>query len=71
MKRTQSMRDKILWELANNGNKLTRNVLRRRVRIKYADLDPVLKELERAGKIRRTERGVGKRGHPKQMITLI
>ncbi len=41
------------------------------MRIKYADLDPILDELERAGEIRRTERGVGKKGHPRQIIALI
>ena len=52
MERTWSIQDKILWELANNGNKLTRSVLRRRVGIKYTDLDPVLEELERDGRIK-------------------
>jgi DNA-binding PadR family transcriptional regulator len=68
---SQSLEDKILWELANNGSKLARNVLSRSVGIKYADLDPILDELERNGKIRRTELGVDKKGRPKQMITLI
>jgi hypothetical protein len=71
MERSQSTRDMIQWELANNGSKLTRSVLRRRVEIKYADLDPVLEELERDGKIWRTEQGVDKKGLPKQIITLI
>jgi hypothetical protein len=71
MERIQSTRDKALWKLANNGSKLTRSVLRRRVGIKYADLDPVLEELERDGKIRRTELGVDKKGSSKQMMTLI
>jgi len=31
------------------------------IRIKYADLDPILEELELDGRIRRTERGVDKR----------
>jgi DNA-binding PadR family transcriptional regulator len=41
------------------------------VGIKYADLDPILKELERDGMVRRTEQGVDKKGLPKQVITLI
>jgi DNA-binding Lrp family transcriptional regulator len=61
MERTRSTRDKIQWELANNGNKLTRSVLRRRVGIRYADLDPILEELERDGKIRRVELGSDKK----------
>ncbi|MDD1753031.1 MAG: hypothetical protein LUQ38_08080 [Methanotrichaceae archaeon] len=71
MECSQSTHDKILWELANNGSKLTRSVLRRRVGIKYAVLDPILEELVRDGKIRRTELGVDKKGLPKEMITLI
>ena len=71
MECTQSIRDKILWELANNESKLTRKVLRRRIGIKYVDLDPVLEELERDGRIRRIELGFDKKGLPKQVITLI
>jgi len=71
MEYTQSTRYKILWELANNGSKLTRSVLRRRVGIKYADLDPILEELERDERIRRTELGADKKAFPEQMITLI
>ncbi|MCJ7444064.1 MAG: hypothetical protein MUO26_05975 [Methanotrichaceae archaeon] len=71
MEHTQSTRDKILWELANNRSKLTRSVLRRRVGIRYADLDPILEELERDGRIRRTEQGVDKNGISRQIITLI
>jgi hypothetical protein len=41
------------------------------VGIKYSDLDTILEELKRDGKIRRTEQGVDKKGFPKQMITLI
>jgi DNA-binding PadR family transcriptional regulator len=58
-------------ELANNGSKLIRRVLRRRVGIKYADLDPILENLERDGKIRRAEQGVDKKGLPRQMVSLI
>jgi DNA-binding PadR family transcriptional regulator len=58
-------------ELANNGSKLIRRVLRRRVGIKYADLDPILENLERDGKIRRAEQGVDKKRLPRQMVSLI
>jgi DNA-binding HxlR family transcriptional regulator len=57
MGRSQDLQDKILWELANNESRLTRMILRRRLRIKYADLDPVLEELEQDGRIRRMEQG--------------
>jgi hypothetical protein len=52
-------------------SKLIRSVLRRRVGIKYAYLDPILEELERNGEIRRTEVGFDKKGLPKQVVTLI
>ena len=71
MERSQNIRDKILWELVNNGSKHTRSALRQRVGIKYAYLDPILEELERDRKIRRTEKGVGKKALLKQMIILI
>ena len=71
MGRSQSLQDKILWELANKGSKLTRSALRRRIGIKYAYLDPILEELERNGEIRRTEVGFDKKGLPKQVVTLI
>jgi hypothetical protein len=71
MGRSQSLEDKILWELANNGNKLTRGALRRRVGIRYFGLDPILEVLERDGKIRMIEQGFDKKGLPKQMVTLI
>ncbi len=71
MGRSQSLHDKILWELANNGSKLNRSVLRRRVGIRYADLDPILEELERNGEIRRTVVGFDKKGRPKHVVTLI
>jgi len=49
---SQSPRDRILWILANNGGKMKRSDLRRRVAMKYADLDPIIEELAREGKIR-------------------
>jgi len=70
MGRSQSLQDKIQWELAANVSKLTRSVLRRRVGIRYAYLDPILEELERNGEIRRTEVGFDKNGLPKQIIIL-
>jgi hypothetical protein len=60
MESAQSILNKIQWELASHNGKLTTWVLRRRMGIKYTDLDPVLEELERNGKIRRTEVGVNK-----------
>jgi hypothetical protein len=52
---SQSQRDRILWVLANRGKKLERSRLRRCVGMRLADLDPILEELEKEGKIRIAE----------------
>ncbi len=45
-------RDKVLWELASHGGKLKKSELRRRTRLKLSELEPILEELARDGKIR-------------------
>jgi DNA-binding HxlR family transcriptional regulator len=45
--------------------------LRRSIGIKYAALDPILEELDRDGRIRRTEEGMDEKGLSRQIITLI
>jgi hypothetical protein len=50
---SQSPHDSLLWELANHGGKMTRSSLRRDVGIKLADLDIILADLEREGRIKR------------------
>lgn len=40
------------WILANSGSRMERSRLRRCMGIKYADLDPLLKELASKGKIK-------------------
>ena len=50
----QSMRDRILWLLEDNGGKMERALLRRRIGWRYAILDPILKELEKEGRIKVT-----------------
>lgn len=52
--RSRSPRDHILWLLENNGGKMERAFLRRRIGWRYAILDPILEELEREGKIKVT-----------------
>lgn len=53
MKRiSQSPRDSILWELSNRG-KMTKNILRQRTGMKIAELDIILADLEREGRIKR------------------
>jgi DNA-binding MarR family transcriptional regulator len=47
----QSLRDKVLWELANRGKKLERSRLRRCAGMRLADLDPILEKLEKEGRI--------------------
>ena len=51
---SQSMRDRILWLLADNGGKMERAFLRRRLGWRYAILDPILEELESEGRIKVT-----------------
>jgi DNA-binding MarR family transcriptional regulator len=54
----QSPHDRVLWELTSHG-KVTRGLLRQRIGLKQADLDIILADLEREGRIQRT---VGKQG---------
>ena len=42
-----------MWILANSGGKMERSRLRKRMAMKYADLDPILAELEKEGRITR------------------
>jgi DNA-binding MarR family transcriptional regulator len=49
---SQSPRDRILWILANDGEKIERSRLRRRMAMKYAELDPILKKMVKEGRIR-------------------
>ena len=49
---TQSPRDKIVWILANSNGKMERSRLRRCAGIKLADLNLILGELAREGRIR-------------------
>jgi hypothetical protein len=46
--------DRILWILSNSGGKMERSTLRRRVGMRLADLEPILGELAREGRIRIT-----------------
>ena len=48
---TQSQRDKVLWELANS-NRLKKSNLRRRTGLRQSELDSILEELEKEGRIR-------------------
>ena len=57
MKR-QSPHDKVLWELANKG-KMTRSILCQHIGMKQVNLDIILADLEKDGRIIRT---IGKHG---------
>ena len=48
----QSPRDRVLWILTNSGGKMDRSRLRRCAGIKLADLNLILGELAREGRIR-------------------
>jgi hypothetical protein len=49
---SQSLRDRILWILANNGGKKERSRLRGRMAMRYALLNPILDELVKEGRIK-------------------
>jgi predicted transcriptional regulator len=49
---SQSTRDRILWILTNNGGKMERSRLRRRMGMRYALLNPILDELMKEGRIK-------------------
>ncbi len=50
----QTPRDRILWILSSSSGKMERSTLRRRVGMRLADLEPILGELAREGRIRIT-----------------
>jgi DNA-binding MarR family transcriptional regulator len=52
-------RDRILWILTQKGGSITRTELRRSIEIKLENMDRILGELEKEGRIKRT---VGKHG---------
>ena len=54
---SQSPRDRILWILATRGRKMERSRLRRCIGMRYADLDPILLDLARDGRIRISDEG--------------
>jgi hypothetical protein len=51
---SQSLCDRILWILANNGGRMERSRLRARTGMRYAMLNPILEELAREGRIKIT-----------------
>jgi DNA-binding MarR family transcriptional regulator len=57
-------RDRILWILGQKGGSITRTELRRSIEIKQENMERILGELEKEGRIKRT---VDKHG---ELITL-
>jgi len=47
-------RDRILWILAQKGGSITRTELRRSIEIKQENMERILGELEKEGRIKRT-----------------
>ncbi len=47
-----SPRDKVLCELANHGGMMKKRELRRQMRSRLSELDLILEELEKEGRIR-------------------
>ncbi len=64
----QTPEDRVLWTLVSQGGKAARSYLRRRARLKLAELEPVLAALEREKKITRTN--IEQSGWPDQVIRL-
>jgi DNA-binding MarR family transcriptional regulator len=56
--RRQSTHGRVLWELASHG-KMTKGIICQRIGLKQADLDIILADLEREGRIRKN---IGKHG---------
>jgi len=48
---SQSSRDKVLWELATRG-RMKKKDLRQYTRLKLSELEPILEDLTREGRIR-------------------
>ena len=48
---SQSPHDKVLWELATHG-RMKKKDLRRYTRLKLSELEPILEDLTREGRIR-------------------
>jgi hypothetical protein len=53
---SQSQRDRVLWILANSGGKMEHSTLMRRADMRLADLEPILGEPAREGRIRITDK---------------
>jgi len=52
--RSQSLRDRILWILTNNGGIMERSRLRASTGMRYALMNPILEELAKEGMIKIT-----------------
>lgn len=47
--------DRILWALSEHSGSMTKSQLCRHLQVRQSELDPILQELERAGKMKLTE----------------
>lgn len=54
---SQSQRDMILWELTDHG-KMKKSDLRRRSGLRLSELEPILEELAKKGRIRTDTRDI-------------
>lgn len=52
---TRSDQDRVLWILTEHGGSMSKSDLARRLEMRQAEVDVVLQELERAGKVNLTE----------------
>ena len=65
---TQTKLDKVLWNLVKAGGSLDRGTLRRRTHMRMTELEPILDDLERQGRIGRAALEPYN-GIPRQIIT--
>jgi DNA-binding MarR family transcriptional regulator len=73
MKRSsQDSHDRVLLELASHGGWMVSSTLRRRLGMIQADLNSILEDLEKDGRIKRRKLGAGRRDlFPRELISLI
>lgn len=66
----QSRRDKIMSDLESCGGRTSRSIIARRTKLKQAELDSILEELEHEGMIQRTRLRTDRRKSLGEMISL-
>jgi hypothetical protein len=63
-------REKVLSDLESSGGKAPRSIIAYHAKLKQAELDPILDELEHEGVIQRTRLKISSGGPPGEIISL-